>query len=183
MDIGEQPPVDDTGDFPPRHTKQHPHVKPDVQVRVFQRDKWLCRYCGKPVIFPPSMKFLQQYVKNRLPDANLAYWSFTYRRDASPLLDELAVVVDHVHAFSAGGGIEESNLATACNKCNMRKSNMGETEFRKKNPLRPIKSAHGEPVYWDGFSTLFLVLGVEHLLELTRSERAWYDALKSATGN
>lgn len=166
------------GDASSDRAQQRPHVKPSVQVRIFRRDQWLCRYCGHPVIFAPAMKFLQRYVKNRRPDANLAYYSFAYRRDGSPLLDELAVVLDHVDAFSTGGNVEESNLATACNKCNARKGAMTKDEFNKKYPLRPIKRKYGEPEHWDGFSTLFVVLGEEHLSDLTRNERAWYTALK-----
>jgi hypothetical protein len=124
------------------------------------------------------MKFLQQYVQGRHPDAKLAYWSFAYRRDASPLLVELAAMIDHVESFSRGGSDKKENLVTACYECNTRKSNMGAAEFLKKYPPRPVKGKYGDPKDWDGFSTLFLNLLEQHRDAATRSELEWYEVLK-----
>jgi len=62
--------------------------------------------------------------------------STAFRRDASPLLDELGAVVDHVKAHVEGGGIEEDNLATACARCNMRKSAQNKDTFTARSPNR-----------------------------------------------
>jgi 5-methylcytosine-specific restriction endonuclease McrA len=123
------------------------------------------------------MKFLQKYVTSRRPDAKLAYWAFAWRRDASPLLDELGAMIDHIHAVSVGGGGEETNLVTACAKCNMTKSNTEKADFLKKHPPRRIRGKYGEPTQWDGFSTLFVLLFEEYRSTAMGSERAWYKAL------
>ena len=105
----------------PKRRRRTPLSK-DLQVRVFRRDGWLCRWCGRPVIFPAAMKYLERYARRRGYSGRLAYWSSAWRRDASPLLDQLAAVVDPVVAFSTGGPHAESNFVTACYKCNVRKS-------------------------------------------------------------
>ena len=33
------------------------------QVAIFQRNRWLCRWCGKPVIFAPVMKYIEMEMK------------------------------------------------------------------------------------------------------------------------
>src|SRR5262245_61538744 len=93
----------------------------ELQVRVFRRDKWLCWHCRRPVIFPPSMKYLLRYASQQGHTGPLAWFSLAWRRDASPLLDQLGAVVDHLKPLAAGGDDEEGNLVTACCKCNMLK--------------------------------------------------------------
>jgi hypothetical protein len=124
------------------------------------------------------MKFLQQYVQSCHPDAKLAYWSLAYRRDESPLLVELAAMIDHVEPVSEGGSDEKTNLVTACYECNARKSNMGAAEFLKKYPPKRVNGKYGEPEHWDGFSTLFLTLLQQHRDVATRSELEWYGAFE-----
>jgi hypothetical protein len=55
------------------------------------------------------------------------------------LLDRLGAVIDHVEAHISGGASDIANLATACNKCNGRKSNARAEEFTKRHPLIPVK--------------------------------------------
>lgn len=43
-------------------------------------------------------------------------------------------------------------------KCNVRKSAGEMTGYLKENPPRRVKGKYGEPKYWDGLSSLFLVL-------------------------
>jgi hypothetical protein len=123
------------------------------------------------------MKYLERYVRSRGHAGPLAWSSFAWRRDASPLLDQLGAVIDHVKAFSAGGSHDVSNFATACAKCNMRKSAEAVDEFQKKHPLRSVKGKYGEPQYWDGFSTLFVLMVRDDQRGVTRSEMEWYRAL------
>jgi hypothetical protein len=84
--------------------------------------------------------------------------------------------VDHVEAFSRGGAHDESNFVTACNKCNARKNNVTVEDFRQTAPPRPVKGKYGEPVAWDGFSTLFLLLA-QGRGDLSGSEKGWLAAL------
>jgi hypothetical protein len=125
------------------------------------------------------MKFLQQYVQSRLPDAKLAYWSLAYRRDASPLLVELAAMIDHVEPISGGGSNEKTNLVMACYECNTRKSNMGAAKFLEKYPPKPVKGKYGDPKHWDGLTMLFVTLLQQNPGAVTRSELEWYEALRN----
>ena len=93
----------------------------ELQVAVFRRSSWLCRWCGRPVIFAPAMKYLQQEAM-KAGFKDLAYWRPAYHRQGAPLLDELAGVIDHFTPFSTGGPCKEENLVSACNRCNMCKN-------------------------------------------------------------
>jgi len=94
-----------------------------------------------------------------------------------PLLDELWGVIDHVEAFSSSGSSCEKNLATACNKCNGRKSASPTTEFAKKPKHKPVKGKYGEPQYWEGLSSVFIVLAQRDPTALTATEKGWLKAL------
>ena len=153
-----------------------------TMVRVFFRDRWLCRRCGRPTIFAPALKYLTLMAKDHGLKAAPAWYDVHFRRDAAPLLDEQAANIDHHLAHSAGGGNEEENLWTACNKCNMRKSNALADAHGKRNPIRRIKGRYGEPTAWDGLSSLFVLLADDYVDRLTVSERAWLKALKAHFG-
>ena len=94
-------------------SKPRPPLSKRLQLSVFQRDKWVCRWCDRPVIFGPVMKLLAREVKSTGRDAPLSYYHAHWTRDGAPLLDELGAVIDHVEAHSAGGPSTEDNLATA----------------------------------------------------------------------
>jgi len=95
------------------------------------------------------------------------------------LLDRLGAVIDHVEAHSGGGASVISNLATACNKCNGRKSNARAEDFSKLHPLIPVKVKYGDPLEWDGLSTLFMILIAKHPEAGNPTEHAWLLALKA----
>jgi hypothetical protein len=99
------------------------------------------------------------------------------------LLDRLGAVIDHVEAHSGGGATVIANLATACNKCNGRKSNARSDEFSRRYPLIPVKGKYGDPLDWDGFSTLFMILVAKNPSGATPTERAWLRVLKSGDKN
>jgi 5-methylcytosine-specific restriction endonuclease McrA len=153
-------------------------IEKTTQVQVFKRDRWLCRWCLRPVIFPPAMKFLEQFLRSRGIAAPLAYYQTNWRRDAAPLLDELGASVDHVEAHSRGGSSQIDNLATICAKCNARKGALPVSEHLKRNPSKKVKGMYGEPVHWDGLSTLFLALASENPSAATVTEKQWIAALK-----
>jgi 5-methylcytosine-specific restriction endonuclease McrA len=148
----------------------------ELQVRVFRRDLWICRWCHRPVVFAPALKFVDGLVRERGHKGPLAYHEPRWRRDRAPLLDHLGAVVDHVEAFARGGAHDESNFVTACNKCNARKNKRGVDAFQQAVPSRAVKGKYGEPQHWDGFSTLFVVLA-QGRIDLTPSERGWLVAL------
>jgi 5-methylcytosine-specific restriction endonuclease McrA len=149
-----------------------------LQVRVFRRDGWLCRWCGRPVIFAPAMRLVQQWVKDQGCSSPLAYHDPRWRRDQAPLLDHLGAVIDHIEAFIRGGLHDEPNFVTSCNKCNMRKNSTEATAFETRSPMLPVKGKYGEPKHWDGMTTLFVLLASQTLADLSPSELAWLKALR-----
>jgi hypothetical protein len=74
-----------------------------ILAGIFRRDGWLCRWCGKPVIFGPAMKSLEREIRKAGMATPLAYYHARWTRDGAPLLDHLGAVLDHVEAFSTGG--------------------------------------------------------------------------------
>ena len=123
------------------------------------------------------MKFLENEVKKSGRAEPLSYYHLHWTRDGAPLLDELGAVIDHVEAHSTGGSSEEPNLATACCKCNVRKSAASMKEWGKRPQRKPIKGKNGEPQNWDGLSALFVVLAQHDPDALTASERSWLKVL------
>jgi 5-methylcytosine-specific restriction endonuclease McrA len=164
----------------PKRRLHRKALSKELQVEVYRRDRWLCRWCGRPVIFAPAMKYLERYARARGYAGPLAWSSFAWRRDASPLLDHLGAVIDHVMAFSTGGAHDASNFATACAKCNIRKSAGAVDHFQKRQPLKKVKGKYGEPEHWDGFSVLFVLVIQDDKSGVTRSEMEWYEALVNA---
>lgn len=161
-----------------RKKQSRKQVSRRTQVSVFRRDRWLCRWCKRPVVFAPAMKYLQQELATA-EYKNLAYWRYAYDRCGAPLLDELAAVIDHVKAFAQGGANTEDNLITSCNRCNMMKNMSDAEKYERAHPIRPIKSKHGEPQDWDGFSSVFLFLANRYKSDLKLSEKDWLRALTS----
>lgn len=147
-----------------------------LQVRVLFRDRWLCHWCHRPTVFAPALKYLERFAQEQGYRRPLAYYDFHYKRDAAPMLDHLAAVIDHVKAYSSGGAHDESNFVTACNKCNMTKGNRNIDEWS--NPGKPVKGKYGEPQYWDGFVSLFMILAGQRKEDLRGSEREWYLAFE-----
>jgi 5-methylcytosine-specific restriction endonuclease McrA len=151
----------------------------DLQLSIFRRDRWICRWCNRPVIFAPVMKFLEREIRSAGHSAPLAYHHAHWTRANAPLLDELGAVIDHVEAHSTGGLDSEDNLATACNKCNGRKGSAPVDKWGKRVMRKPIKGKYGEPQYWDGLSGVFTILAQRNPVGLTAVEKDWLKALCS----
>lgn len=158
-------------------SRARPPISKELQLRVFRRDRWVCRWCNRPVIFAPVMKFLESEVHRSGHKERLSYHHAHWTREGAPLLDELGAVIDHVDPFSTGGASTEKNLATACNKCNGRKSAAPMDEWSKRPQRQPIKGKYGEPQYWDGLSSVFMILAQRDPAALTVSEKDWLKAL------
>jgi 5-methylcytosine-specific restriction endonuclease McrA len=158
--------------------KPRPPLSKELQLRVFRRDKWVCRWCNRPVIFAPVMRMIEAEVRNAGRDEPLSYYHAHWTRAAAPLLDELGAVIDHVEAHSTGGSSAEDNLATSCCKCNAHKSDGTVESHRTRHPHKPIKGKYGEPQHWDGLSALFVILA-QRDAALSAAERGWLKVLST----
>jgi 5-methylcytosine-specific restriction endonuclease McrA len=127
------------------------------------------------------MKFFERELRAAGNADPLAYYHAHWTRQGAPLLDMLGAVIDHIEAFSNGGTDQIDNLATACNKCNARKSAASLDRWGERPMERPIKGKYGEPQNWDGLSALFAMLARRDPALLTASERDWLQALTGAT--
>jgi len=125
------------------------------------------------------MKFLELELRGAGNTEPLAYYHPNWARDGSPLLDELGATIDHVEAFSTGGACNEENLRTACTKCNYRKSAVPMAEWDQRHKHKPVKGKYGEPQYWDGLSSMFVILADRFTDKLTAGEREWLRALRA----
>jgi 5-methylcytosine-specific restriction endonuclease McrA len=161
--------------------KPRPPLSKELQLRIFRRDKWLCRWCDRPVIFGAAMRLLDREMKNADWKGKLAYYHTHATRADAPLLDELWAVIDHVKPVSGGGLNSDENLATACNKCNGRKNSAPLDDWGKRLIRKPIKGKYGPPLHWDGLSSLFVMLATRNQIGLSASEKAWLKVLIAET--
>ncbi len=127
------------------------------------------------------MKYLDREIRASGRGDDLSYYHAHWTRDGSPLLDLLGAVIDHIEAFSTGGADHIDNLATACNKCNGRKSAATLDQWGERLMDRPIKGKYGEPQKWDGMSALFVMLAQRSPAALTAGERDWLRALTQSS--
>jgi 5-methylcytosine-specific restriction endonuclease McrA len=161
--------------------KKRPPLPKKLQLDVFRSDGWICRWCKRPVIFAPAMNLLLREAQQSGRAEPLAYYHRNWTHDGAPLLDELGAVIDHVNACSTGGGHTADNLATACNKCNGRKSAASVVEWNERPKKKPVKGKYGKPQYWDGLSTLFVALAQRDPVGLTPSEKGWLKAFSAGS--
>ncbi len=145
-----------------------------IKLRVFQRDKWSCSYCGRPVVFHPSMRLLQEFVKEHGFDGS-GYYHRNWTHADAPLLDYLGAVIDHIRPIARDGKDAKDNLRTSCNKCNSSKSDRSEGELP---PAKKVKGKYGAPMKWDGLSRLFVILAERNLGQLTIQEKRWLVAIR-----
>jgi 5-methylcytosine-specific restriction endonuclease McrA len=158
-------------------SKARPSLSKTLQLSVFCRDGWICRWCNRPVIFAPVMRLIERDVREIGKEPPLSYYHAHWTRDGAPLLDELGAVIDHVKALSTGGAHGEENFATACNKCNGRKNSAPLEKWSRRPQHKPIRGKYGEPQRWDGLSALFVILAQRNPVGLTVSEKAWLKVL------
>ena len=134
-----------------------PPIPKKHQVEVFRRDRCLCHWCGRPVIFAPTLRYLEHFARRTGSTEPLAYYHPHWTRRDAPLLDYMGAVIDHLEAHSKGGTGYKDNLVTACCKCNALKSDAKFEVFQAKVHRHNVKSKYGEPEHWDGLSTLFVI--------------------------
>jgi hypothetical protein len=154
-----------------RNMLKKPRMTMELKLRVFKRDHWRCRHCGRPVVFHPTLRLLQVFVEE-YGFENVGYYHQTWANAYAPLLDHLGAVVDHTHPQSKGGLNTIGNLITSCNKCNVTRG------AGKILPVpKLVKGKYGDPITWDGLSSLFIVLANRDPVHVKKQERKWLHAM------
>ena len=149
-----------------------------IQAEGLFRDRWLCHVYRRPLILRLALKYLAQHVEDHLPGVHLAYWDSRWRRDRSPLLDELGASVDHVVALANEGPHSIDNFRAICARCNASKSAKEDKVFRSDSKPWKVTGKYGEPRTWDGLSSAFVALTKDLQGRLTANERRWYRAVQ-----
>lgn len=146
-----------------------------IQLEVFRRDHFTCRYCGRRTVLPPVLRLLSiafgsvfpYHPHGKMSECHLAFW-----RDLASC--------DHVVPVARFGASDERNLVTACYMCNSIKQNWTVEELGWE--LRSILKDNS----WDGLSDKFPAL-----LELCETRfaaaripyfRIWLRALRGCSG-
>jgi len=83
--------------------------------RIYIRDRWRCRYCGRKLVFPYVLELLRTLApgfKGLLPGHHMPF------AETEPAVERVYPNVDHVEPRLH----EPENLVTACTPCNTRKS-------------------------------------------------------------
>lgn len=115
-----------------------------LAVRVFERDRYQCRYCGLHVV-PRELfvAFGSVVGKDRFPTERE-----NSRRHGARLA--FGAQLDHVMPYSAGGQTALDNIVTACWSCNFGKTRFQVEQIGIIDPrMRPPS-----PEQWDGFVPL-----------------------------
>lgn len=93
----------------PREGRMNP--SPADRERVFGRDRYTCRYCGRRTIDLEVLKGLSQVIPEALPYE--PSWA-----EAHPIYWTHSASFEHVQPLARGGTNEDANLVTACYCCN-----------------------------------------------------------------
>lgn len=122
-------------------------VTKKLQLKIWVRDNWTCRYCGDSVFFSPTLKLLSELSPNH------GYYHPNGKADKMLSLFQWRwASVDHVNPASKGGVNSEENYVTACWKCNLTLNDLSLEQGKPK----PVKSNENAiRVNWDGFSSLY----------------------------
>jgi hypothetical protein len=130
--------------FPAELSRSNRTINERTQMRIFRRDKFICRYCNRRTVIVPLLRLLSiaftdifPYHPNwRTDKCHLGYW-----RDAASC--------DHVIPIARMGTSQPDNLLTACYMCNSIKQNWLVEELRWE--IQPVADDKG----WDGLSTYY----------------------------
>ena len=121
-----------------------------IQLKIWNRDHWTCRYCGEAIFFSPTLKLLNTispghgyYHKNGKSNAMIDIFQWKWAS------------VDHVHPHAKGGLDSEENYVSACWQCNLSYRD----GLDKLQPTAMNTSA--VETNWDGLSSLYLELQTE----------------------
>jgi 5-methylcytosine-specific restriction endonuclease McrA len=131
-------------------------------ARIYIRDGWRCRYCGRKLVFPYVLELLRTLCpgfKGLLEGHHMPFV------ETEPAVERVYPNVDHVEPRLHA----PENLVTACTPCNTRKGNW--LGWPRPGPITHER--------WDGLwlSHLALIEQRRADLSLRPSERQWAAAL------
>ncbi len=114
-----------------------------VELDIYARDGWRCRYCASRVILKQARK---RFVK---ADPAAARWGRTNEEKHFGLAT-LTASIDHVVPFMRGGDNQPGNLVTACGPCQFGRNQwlLSEVEIADPRDFPPVVDD------WDGLSRL-----------------------------
>jgi len=96
--------------YPLRTLPPRPTLSVAQRLAIYQRDRWLCRYCGGETILTQVMALLSGLFPDQFP------YHPNWKTGAThPAIISRSASVDHLYPGSLGGSwTEPDNLATAC---------------------------------------------------------------------
>ncbi len=115
-----------------------------VELSIFRRDGWRCRFCGSRVI----SRRARTIIATLFPAE--ARWGKSFHTQKHCALGSLAASLDHIVPHARGGSNEESNLVTACTPCQFGRNQwtLEEVGFTDPRSRAPVPDA------WDGLTRL-----------------------------
>jgi HNH endonuclease len=112
--------------YPPQTIARRPSVPLTTAARLFKRDRFSCRYCGRKTITTPIMALLGGFYPQSFPDHPNWKGGVTH-----PAIITRSSIIDHVHPGTWGGDWNaDENLVTACWPCNAAKSDLSLEQLR-----------------------------------------------------
>lgn len=152
--------------IPPQFQTKREGISQSLQLDIFFRDRFTCRYCGKLTIFIGTLRIMSLMMPDEFPYHPNWKWERTH-----PAYWELTASCDHLLPVARGGGNDIENLVTACYMCNSIKANWTLQELRWE--LKEINNPT-----WDGLTGYFLQLMEQNNIK-NRALNDFYRALKN----
>jgi 5-methylcytosine-specific restriction endonuclease McrA len=114
-----------------------------VKLRVFRRDRFTCRLCGRRTLYLPVLQAISRALPEEMPyqpswafgTTHLVYWTHS-------------TSLEHLTPLARSGLDDESNFVASCYACNSARGDylLEEVEWRLREP--------NEASDWDGLSGL-----------------------------
>jgi len=102
-----------------------------VKLRVFRRDRFTCRLCGRKTLYLPILRAISRALPNEMPyqpswafgSTHIVYWTHS-------------TSLEHLRPLARSGADDESNFVTSCYACNSARGDylLEEVEWRLREP-------------------------------------------------
>lgn len=104
--------------YHPQGRRPRASVATALAARIYVRDHFVCRYCGRRTVLLPVLELLARLYPTEIPYVN----DHLPAGRTHPAFTRLSASVDHVRPAALGGTNDQANLVTACWPCNVAKS-------------------------------------------------------------